>query len=220
MLEAIAELREPTSSTTVSDQNPVTTPASWLNRFDCRARPYLAGACPRFTGEVLFTSGSQARGSKQFHHAAPTRSIHAICCSAALSFQGEGRRYIGHPGVVGGSPIHHPIRTELRSEPRLNVRTGAIGQREVGLAGKAGATEEYAHLREWEPRSVQGDPRSIANDHEPTVPVTARAMRRQAARVGAPRQKVVPKGSVLRQVRADAPPIRLLLYFMSGNSAS
>jgi hypothetical protein len=103
LLEAIAELREPTSSTTVSDQDPVTTPASWLNRFDCRARPYLAGAClSRFTGEVLFTSGSQARGSKQFHHAAPTRSIHAICCSAALSFQGSGAARAAAISVIPG----------------------------------------------------------------------------------------------------------------------
>jgi hypothetical protein len=115
----------------------------------------------------------------------------------------------GFPALVGAQSstafVIYLDQYYKGSEPRLNVRTGAIGQREVGLAGKAGATEEHAYLREWEPRSVQGDPRSIANDHEPTVPVTARAMRRQAARVGAPRQKVVPKGSVLRQVRAGAP---------------
>ena len=77
--------------------------------------------------------------------------------------------------MVAGAPFHRRVRTELCSEQRLNLWTGAISQREESLPGKAGAAEEYADLRERENRSVQGDPRGIAGDREPTVPVTAHA---------------------------------------------
>jgi hypothetical protein len=118
---------------------------------------------------------------------------------------GQGHRYIGHPSVVGGAPFHRQVRTEFGPEQRLNLRTGAISQREESLAGKAGAAEEHAHLRKREPRPVQGNPSGVANDHEPTVPVTPCAMRRQTAQAGASRQKVAPEGTVLRQVLSGNP---------------
>ena len=118
---------------------------------------------------------------------------------------GQDRRDIGHPGVMGGAPFHRQVRTELCPEQRLDLRTGAISQREESLAGKAGAAEEHAHLRKRERRPVQGDPRGVADDREPTVPVTPRAMRRQTAQAGASRQEVAPEGAVLRQVLAGDP---------------
>ena len=127
-------------------------------------------------------------------------------------------RDIRHPRVVAGAPFHRRVRTELCQEPRLDVRTGAIGQREESLAGKAGAAEEHAHLRKRQPRPVQGDPRGVADDREPTVPVTPRAMRRQTAQAGASRQEVAPEGAVLRQVLAGDPRPGAL-YFMCGNPA-
>ena len=65
----------------------------------------------------------------------------------------QDRRDIGHPRVVGRRPFpSRKVRTELCPEQRLNLRTGAISQREVSLAGKAGAAEEHAHLRKQERR--------------------------------------------------------------------
>ena len=69
---------------------------------------------------------------------------------------GQDRRDIGHPRVVGGAPFHRQVRAELCPEQRLNLWTGAIGQGEESLAGKAGAAEEHAHLGNREFRPVQG----------------------------------------------------------------
>ena len=89
------------------------------------------------------------------------------------SSQDGGRRPI---------PAPHPDRSPPAAAAR--TRTGAIGQREECLAGKAGAAEENAHLRERQPRPIQGDPRGVADDRKPAVSVASRAMRRQAARTG------------------------------------
>ncbi len=96
-------------------------------------------------------------------------------------------------------------------QPRLDLRTRAIGQREECLAGKAGAAEEHTHLRERQPRAIQGDPSGVADDREAAVAETSRAMRRQAARTGAPRQQIAPEGAVLRQVLWGYPSSRSLI---------
>jgi hypothetical protein len=86
----------------------------------------------------------------------------------------------------------------------LVVNTGPtthVSQREESLAGKAGAAEEHAHLGKRERRPVQGDPRGVADDREPTVPVTP--MRWRTGQVGASRQEVTPEGAGLSQVLAD-----------------
>jgi len=100
----------------------------------------------------------------------------------------QDRRDIGHPRVVGGTPFCRPVGTDLGQEPRLNLGTGAIGQHEECLAGKTGAAEEDAYLRERELRPVQGNPRGIPDDREATVPVTPCAIYRQTPRAGASRQ--------------------------------
>ncbi len=128
---------------------------------------------------------------------------------------GQDRRDIGHPRVVGGAPFNRQVRAEFCPEQRLNLRTGAIGQREESLAGKAGAAEEHSHLRKRKRRPVQGDPRGVADDCEPTVSVTPRSMRWQTGQAGASRQKA---RSCARSWRVI--PVRVRLYFMSGNPAS
>jgi hypothetical protein len=115
------------------------------------------------------------------------------------SSQGGGRRPIPSPAL----------------DRALDLRTGAISQREESLAGKAGAAEEHAHLRKRERRPTRGDPRGVADDREPAVPVTTRAMHRQTAQAGASRQK---GRSCARPWRVI--PVRVRLYFMSGNPAS
>ena len=91
-----------------------------------------------------------------------------LCCRTVVPGQ-RGRqdsRDIGHPRMVGGAPFHRRVRTDFRPEPRLDLRSGAIGQRAECLAGKAGAAEEYAHLRQRELRPykmIHTASRMIAN---------------------------------------------------------
>src|SRR4051794_3930262 len=114
--------------------------------------------------------------------------------------------------MMGGSPRKCSVRTEFCPEPGLDVQTGTIGQREIGFTGKASAAEKYADLRKRVSRPVKGDPRGVADDHEPTVPVPARAVRRQTACTMTPREKFTPKGAVLSQVLAgDSHPGALVL---------
>ncbi|MGC1295982.1 MAG: hypothetical protein WA869_13190 [Alloacidobacterium sp.] len=124
----------------------------------------------------------------------------------------QDSRDIDHSRVVGGVPFHRRVWTDLCPQPRLNIRTGAICQREEGLTGKSGAAEEHAYLRKREPRPVQGDPRGVTDDHEPAVPVTPRAVRWQTEWVGAPRQKVAPERAVLCQVRLGDPRPNVLVF--------
>ena len=80
--------------------------------------------------------------------------------------------------------------------------TSLVCQHEEGFASKAGAAKKYADLRKRESRPVEGDPRGVTDDHEPTIPVPAGAMRWQTTRFCVQRQKVIPKRAVLRQVLA------------------
>src|ERR1700712_4663936 len=104
--------------------------------------------------------------------------------------------------MVGRAPLKRSVRPEAFLEPRLDVRTSLIGQHEEGFAGKPGAAKKYVDLRKRQPRPVEGDPRAVTDDHEPTVPVPARAMRRKTKQFCVQRQKVVPKGAILRQILA------------------
>ena len=112
----------------------------------CSPSPASAGACiSRFAGQALFTSGPPARDAKQFHHAAPTRSIHAICCSAALSFQGSGAGRIAAISVIPGWwEAPHSI---ARSGPSSVRSSGSISGRARSASVKKASPARPAQRR-------------------------------------------------------------------------
>jgi hypothetical protein len=107
----------------------------------------------------------------------------------------QDRHDIGHPRVMGGAPYHRQVRTELCPEQRLY--RSISGRAPSATVKKASPTRPVQrrkrHLRKWERHPVQGDPRDVADDREPTVPVTPRAKRGQTAQAGASRQEVAPE---------------------------
>jgi hypothetical protein len=175
----------------------------------------------RGTGIVHLRTACQGRETIPPRGADPKHPCNMLFRRTVVPRQrgGQDRRDISHPRVVGGAPFHRQVRTELCPEQRLNLRTGAISQREESLPSKAGAAEEDAHLRKRERRPVQGDPRCVADDREPTVPVAPRAMRRQTAQAGGRARRSRQKArSCARSWRVI--PVRVRLYVMSGNPAS
>jgi hypothetical protein len=130
----------------------------------------------------------------------------------------QDRRDICHPRMVGDAPFHHRVRIEFRSEPRLNLGTGAIGQCEECLAGEAGAAKEHADLRKREPRPVQGDPRGVADDRESAISVATGAMRRQPARTARRARRSRQKARSCAKSWQEIP--RVLSCFMPNNHGS
>jgi len=90
---------------------------------------------------------------------------------------------------MSGTPFHCRFRTDLRTE-RARFPHGCHQPAGRTPPDNAGAANKDTYLRKREPCPVQGDSRGVPNDHEPAVPVTDCAMRRQTAQAGAPRQKV------------------------------
>jgi hypothetical protein len=167
----------------------------------------------------MFTSGAacQRRETIPPRTANPQQPCAMLFSRAVVPGQ-RGRqncRGIGHPTVVGCAPFHRRVCTEFCPQPWRYLRAGGIGQHEEGFAGKAGAAKEHAHLGRREHRPVQGDPRGVADNCKPTVPVTSCTMRGQATRAGAARQKVAPEGAVLCQVPAGNSPAGAFVFHVT-----
>ena len=175
-----------------------------------RSSAWFTASCPRWNMPFsLRVRGShRLRIACQRREATPPnstdpkhpRNMLPGCTVVPWQWGRQNSRDIDHSWVVADAPFNCCVRTDLRLEPGFDLGTDVISQREERLPGKAGAAEKHAHLWKREPRPVQGDPRGIANDREPTVSVTPGAMRRQTVQAGASRQKVAPERAVLRQV--------------------
>jgi hypothetical protein len=99
----------------------------------CRSRSWPSPdrlLLPR--GRGLFHLQSACEGYETIppHDADPKHPRNMLCSRTVVPRQ-RGRqdsRDIGHPRIVGDAPFHHRVRIEFRPEPRLNLRTGVIGQ--------------------------------------------------------------------------------------------
>jgi hypothetical protein len=148
----------------------------------------------------MFTSRPPARDAKQFHHAAPTRSIHAISCAATLSFQGSGTARISAISVIPGGG-RRPIPSPGPDRALLGAAAqSADGRDQPALAGRPAQrrntpTRGNGSVARY--KVIHAASRMIANRRF--------AMRRQTAQAGASGQEAAPEGADLRQVVAGDP---------------